>query len=90
MLLEGKTALITGGTSGIGLAVAQRFLREGAVVMVAGRNPERCQQVVAELASIKGGGAVHALPTDVSCSADVKRLVAESIANLSVDGGITA
>jgi len=80
MLLEGKTALITGGTSGIGLAVARRFLREGAVVMVAGRNPERCQHVVAELASIKGDGAVHALPTDVNCSADVKRLVAESIA----------
>ncbi len=82
MHLRGKTALITGGTSGIGLAVAHRFLSEGAVVMIAGRNPERCRQAEAELAGIGGEGTVFALPTDVSSSADVKRLVSETIAAL--------
>ena len=35
--LEGKTALVTGGTAGIGLATAQRFVKEGAYVFVTGR-----------------------------------------------------
>lgn len=39
-LLTQKTALITGGTTGIGLATAQRFIAEGATVIVTGRNPE--------------------------------------------------
>ena len=39
--LDGRIALITGGTSGIGLATAQRFIDEGARVIVTGRNPER-------------------------------------------------
>jgi NAD(P)-dependent dehydrogenase (short-subunit alcohol dehydrogenase family) len=38
--LEGKCALITGGTTGIGFAIAERFLREGATVVVTGRNQE--------------------------------------------------
>jgi NAD(P)-dependent dehydrogenase (short-subunit alcohol dehydrogenase family) len=38
--LEGKHALVTGGTTGIGFAIADRFLREGAMVVVTGRNQE--------------------------------------------------
>jgi NAD(P)-dependent dehydrogenase (short-subunit alcohol dehydrogenase family) len=38
-LLEGKRALITGGTTGLGLAVAGRFLAEGARVVITGRDP---------------------------------------------------
>jgi len=82
MYLKDKTALITGGTSGIGLAVARRFLSEGATVMVAGRSSERCRQAKVELADIRGDSAVFTLPTDVSRATDVKRLVAETIAIL--------
>ena len=47
--LEGKTALITGGALGIGLAVAQRFAREGARVIVADRNGDGAAAAAAEI-----------------------------------------
>ncbi|HAT1617063.1 TPA: SDR family NAD(P)-dependent oxidoreductase, partial [Raoultella ornithinolytica] len=47
--LAGKYALITGGTSGIGLATAQTFIAEGAQVAVTGRNPLALEQAQALL-----------------------------------------
>ena len=51
--LTGKYTLITGGTSGIGLATAQEFLAEGAHVAVTGRNPD----TLAQAQLILGDGA---------------------------------
>ena len=42
MILKNKVALVTGGSSGIGLAIAERFLKEGAKVMITGRSKQRC------------------------------------------------
>ncbi len=67
-----KTALITGGTSGIGLATAREFLQEGAQVAINGRNSERLQQAVAEL----GDNAI-AIQADVASLADIERMAAE-------------
>jgi 3-oxoacyl-[acyl-carrier protein] reductase len=58
--LEGKRALVTGASSGIGREVANRFAREGASVAVGGRDAERTQRTVAEIAA-HGANAVPAL-----------------------------
>ena len=53
-LLIGRTALITGGTSGIGFAIADAFLNAGAdAVIITGRNEERCKEAVDKLNSIQ-------------------------------------
>ena len=68
--LEGKTALVTGGTSGIGLATAQRFAAEGAHVVITGRKQETLDQAVATI----GHGAVG-VRADVSRYDDLDAVV---------------
>jgi NAD(P)-dependent dehydrogenase (short-subunit alcohol dehydrogenase family) len=72
-----KIALITGGSAGIGRAIARAFAREGAKVVVAGRSPDPLKKTV-ELIRNEGGIA-SAITADVSHSDDVSRLVAETI-----------
>jgi NAD(P)-dependent dehydrogenase (short-subunit alcohol dehydrogenase family) len=68
-VLNGKTALVTGGTSGIGLAVVRRFVQEGAHVVVTGRRQAQLDAVAAEL-----GDAVTTVRADASDPADVRAL----------------
>ncbi|MGW4463188.1 SDR family oxidoreductase [Micromonospora sp. NPDC004704] len=67
--LTGKTAVVTGATSGIGLAVARRFATEGAHVFVTGRRKEQLDAAVAQI-----DGDVTAVAGDVSDLADLDRL----------------
>ncbi len=70
--LEGKVAVITGGSSGIGLATAQRFVSEGAYVFITGR-----RQSELDAAMKKIGKNVTAVQGDVSNLADLDRLYAK-------------
>lgn len=70
--LRDKGVLISGGTSGIGLATAERFLTEGARVFVTGAGPGEVEAAVAVLARL---GEVGGLDGDVSDESDVARLV---------------
>jgi meso-butanediol dehydrogenase/(S,S)-butanediol dehydrogenase/diacetyl reductase len=69
--LDGRTALVTGGGSGIGRAICRRFASDGASVVVADLVGERAEEVAAEV----GGRAVQA---DVTAAADVERMAAEA------------
>ncbi|HKF54698.1 MAG TPA: SDR family NAD(P)-dependent oxidoreductase, partial [Blastocatellia bacterium] len=70
--LEGKIALITGGTSGIGLATAKQFVREGAFVFITGRRQPELDAAVRELEEQAIG-----VQGDVSSLADLDRLFAK-------------
>jgi NAD(P)-dependent dehydrogenase (short-subunit alcohol dehydrogenase family) len=70
--MRGRIALVTGGTSGIGLAAAQGFAREGAVVVLTSRNEERAK---AALKSFDDGAAVSWISCDTSDGKSVARLI---------------
>jgi len=80
--LRDKRVLISGGSSGIGKATAQRFLEEGARVFLCGLDPEEVRTAVTELRDF---GTATGLPADVSRDEDVTRLVDSACAEL---GGI--
>jgi len=74
---EGKVAIITGGTSGIGTATALKFAREGAKVTITGRNQERGNEVVAKIAEAGSEGLF--VRADVRIADDCKRTVDETL-----------
>ena len=76
--LQGKVAIITGGSEGIGRAAAQSLGREGARVVVCGRRVDVLERAAADVAEATGAEIV-AVPADVSQAADVTRLVQTTI-----------
>ncbi len=75
---NGKVVLVTGGGTGIGRGTANRFAREGAEVVLAGRRREPLDNVVSEIAA--AGGQAWAQPCDVRDVEDIHRLIDAIIA----------
>jgi len=75
--LEGKVALITGGASGIGRAIALTFAREGAKLIIADMNAEGGQQTVHMI--IEQGGEAIFVKTDVSKAIEVQALISRAV-----------
>jgi NAD(P)-dependent dehydrogenase (short-subunit alcohol dehydrogenase family) len=95
-LLEGRVAIITGASKGIGRALSLRFAREGASVVCAARSADLVKETAAE--AQKAGGKAIAVVCDAAVEDDVRRLVATSLAafgkidtlvNNAGDGGPT-
>jgi len=72
--LTGKTALITGSTAGIGLAIATLLAREGASVVVNGRTKARVDQAIAAIQKLKPKGEISGIDADVSSAEGVAAL----------------
>jgi NAD(P)-dependent dehydrogenase (short-subunit alcohol dehydrogenase family) len=72
--LEGKTAVVTGGNSGIGLATAKRFLEEGARVAISGRNQKTLDEAVKTL-----GHGVLAVQSDTAKLGETEKFLAKVV-----------
>lgn len=72
--LDGKVALVTGGASGLGRAIVERFVQEGARVAILDRSKERSEALAAQL-----GSSAAAIIGDVTILADNQRAVAETV-----------
>jgi 3-hydroxybutyrate dehydrogenase len=71
-ILDGRVACVTGGTRGIGFGVARAFVREGAMVVINGRDAEKAKATLQELG---GGPSVHFIPGDMSLREDCEAVV---------------
>jgi len=78
LMLKNKITLITGGTSGIGFGIAERFIREGAKVVVTSRSKKRCETTYKHLEKL-GKGRIAFITGDVSKSSDAKRMISDTV-----------
>jgi NAD(P)-dependent dehydrogenase (short-subunit alcohol dehydrogenase family) len=95
-LLDGKVAIITGASKGIGRALSLRFAREGAAVICAARSGDLVKETVGQVKA--GGGRALAVTCDAAQEEEVRRLVAagakefgkiDTLVNNAGDGGVT-
>ncbi|MDZ8187031.1 MAG: SDR family oxidoreductase [Nostoc sp. ChiSLP02] len=79
--LSGKTAIVTGGSAGIGLAIAKSLYSEGVNVAIAARNPERLENALSTIQSLPTPGAkVISITADLTQTESVERVVSTTLA----------
>lgn len=74
--VRGKTAVVTGGSRGVGFMIAQGLVRAGARVIISARKVDACEQAAAELSELPGGGSCEAIPADLSTDSGTQYLAA--------------
>ncbi len=78
--LSGKTAIVTGGSAGIGLATAKALYSEGVNVAIASRNPERLERAVNDIQSLPTSGAkVISISADLTKAEDIENVVSTTL-----------
>ena len=84
--LDGKTAIVTGGSAGIGLAIAEEYVKAGANVMIVSRKADKCEAAAEHLAALDGGGvAWRAAHTGgIDGGADVMAATLEEFGSIDV------
>ncbi len=76
--LQGKVAVITGSSKGIGKAIAQRMAEQGAKVVISSRKAEPCAEVSADINKLFGPGTAISVPANISSKEQLKNLVDET------------
>jgi 3-oxoacyl-[acyl-carrier protein] reductase len=76
--MKGKTAIVVASSQGLGQAIARQLVRQGANVMLASRNEEKLQQIVAELNALSKGRAAYVV-TDVTKKEMIEHLVNQTV-----------
>lgn len=80
--LAGRVAIVTGGARGIGRGIAARFVRDGALVLIADRDIDLASRTAAELSSgATSGGRAEAIEADVSDRAAIDSVVGQAVAD---------
>ena len=80
--LQGKVAVITGSSKGIGKAIAHRMAEQGAKVVISSRKAEPCAEVTAEINKQFGAGTAISIPANISSKEQLKNLVDETCRQL--------
>lgn len=78
-LLSGRTALVTGGTSGIGNEIARAYLKAGASVIITGRSQERVDKAVKQLQEVAKGASIHGIVLDMKDVCAIDEIITSAI-----------
>jgi 3-oxoacyl-[acyl-carrier protein] reductase len=86
--LQGRVAIVTGGSDGLGLATAGRLAAEGAAVAICGRDRTRLKDAAERLRA--DGATVLEVPADVTRAGDLEELVSSTLeVAINFDGGLS-
>jgi NAD(P)-dependent dehydrogenase (short-subunit alcohol dehydrogenase family) len=81
--IEQQTILVTGATSGLGRELAQALAKQGATIILHGRNPERCRETVREIRETTGNHGIQFYRADLSSLAQVQELARQVISGVT-------